>query len=279
MPAILLRGAENAKVFSHGLENSGACTADRLHAFVVRDSAVDEIERFRPSTILENLDRTRLLELPGLHPIRALLLQLPIGISAAFEGLQRLLQRLRHVCVVDQPAAQVDNLVDVFDKQRAFLFASSAGCARPDLIFRVDRSDQRVVVAALSEHRIMPERVVPRFNCQKPRRERSARGMGWTVVRTTPAIRTRVEVEHVLPGKVLECLHAERLHLIELFLRNTPADWLHCSAIQFCKINTEQRRLDVELDPEWPVTEKEIKRQRMQNAAGEVDIPSRESWP
>ena len=92
--------------------------------------------------LVEGLDGAGLLEFLRVCPVGFLLLQLAVGIAAALERLQRLLQGLRHIAVVDHAAPQVDDLVDVLDQQRTFFLAGAAGGARPDFILGVNAADQ-----------------------------------------------------------------------------------------------------------------------------------------
>ena len=85
------------------------------------------------------------------------LLHLAVGITAALEGLQWLLQGLRYVAVIDHAPPQIDDLVDVLDQQRAFFFTGTAGRARPDFVFGINATDQWYAVAGAAEHRIVLE--------------------------------------------------------------------------------------------------------------------------
>jgi hypothetical protein len=75
-----------------------------------------------------------LLEFLGACPIRSFLFHLAVWIATTLQGLQRLLQRLRHFPVIDHATPQIHDLVDVLHQQRAFLFTSPTGRARPDFI-------------------------------------------------------------------------------------------------------------------------------------------------
>ena len=97
--------------------------------------------------LVEGLDVAGLLEFLGVCPVGFLLLHLAVGIAAALQRLQRLLQGLGHISVVDHAPPQIDDLVDVLDQQRAFLLASTAGRARPDFILGINAADQRPVPA------------------------------------------------------------------------------------------------------------------------------------
>ena len=96
---------------------------------------------------VQDLDFASLLELFGFDPVRPLLLHLAVWISAALQGLQRLLERLGHVAVIHHAPPQIDDFVDVLDQQRAFLLTGSACGAGPNLVLRVDAADQMMAVA------------------------------------------------------------------------------------------------------------------------------------
>ena len=78
---------------------------------------------------IQELDVAGLLEVLVLRPVSLLLLHLAVRIAAALQRLERLLDGLRHVAVIDHAAPQIDDLVDVLDQQRALFFACAAGGA------------------------------------------------------------------------------------------------------------------------------------------------------
>ena len=80
-------------------------------------------------------------EVLGLRPVGALLLHLAVGIAAALQRLQRFLQGLRYIAVIDQAAPQIHDLVDVLDQQRTFLFAGATGGAGPDFVLGINAAD------------------------------------------------------------------------------------------------------------------------------------------
>jgi hypothetical protein len=110
-----------------------------------------------------------LLEILKADPVGALLFHLPVGIAPAFERLQRLLQRLRDVAVVDHAAPHIDDFVDLLDQQRAFFFAGATGGARPDFVFGIDVPDQRHAIASVTEHGVVLERVIASLDADEPR--------------------------------------------------------------------------------------------------------------
>ena len=130
---------------------------------------------------VQNRHLARLLELGGFGPFGALLLHLAVRIAAALQRLQRLLQRLRHVAVVNHAATQIDDLVDVLDQQRAFFFARAAGRAGPDFILGINAADQRRPVACAPEHRIVLEAVVSRLGGEEAWRQWPSHGVRRTL--------------------------------------------------------------------------------------------------
>ena len=211
----------------------------------------------------------------ALGPVGFLLLHLAVGIAAALQRLQRLLQGLGHIAVIDHAAPQIDDLVDVLDQQRAFFLASAAGRARPDFVFGINAACCRSVACRCSrcQNRIMLEGVIPGLDGEEPWRQRPPHRVGGTVVRTATAIGAGIEVEHVLPGEIFERLHAEGFHLIELLVADAPSHWLESSAVQLREVNVEERGFHVELNSKRPVAEQEVKGQLMQKIGAEVEVP------
>jgi hypothetical protein len=138
MPAVFFRRAQDPEIHSGRGENSRGSAPDRLHAVVVGSDTVHEVQRIRATLGVRGLDGARLRELFGLGPLSPFLLHLAVGIAAALEGLQRFLQRLGYVAVVDHAPPQIDNLVDVLDQQRAFFFTGTTGRTRPDFVFGIN---------------------------------------------------------------------------------------------------------------------------------------------
>src|SRR5580700_4528612 len=119
----------------------------------------------------------------------------------------------------------------------------------------------------------MLKAVISRFGREKSWRQRPSHRFRRTLVRAAAAVGARVEVEHVLPGEVLEGLHADRLHLIYLCLSEAPLDRLHRAAIQLRKIHIEQRGLYVELNSEWAVAEQEVEGQDIDQVRTAIEVP------
>ncbi len=138
---------------------------------------------------------------------------------------------------------------------------------------------ERLAVArGAAEDRVVLEAVVPRLDRDEPWRQRPAHGVGRAVVRAAPAVGARVEVEHVLPGEVLERLHAERLHLRQLLVGHAPLDGLHRALVQLREVDAEEGRLDVELDAEGPVAQQEEEQHVVREEGAEVQASAASAW-
>src|ERR1019366_5351975 len=101
---------------------------------------------------------------------------------------------------------------------------------------------------------------ISRLDREGLRGKRPADSVRRALVRAPPAVRAGVEVQDMLPGEVLDLLDAEGRHGVQLLVRDAPPHGLHRSAVQLRKINRKQRRLDVELDAERPITEEKEER-------------------
>src|SRR5271157_3050412 len=109
----------------------------------------------------------------------------------------------------------------------------------------------------------MLEGVISRLDGEEPWREWPSDGVGRAIVGAAPAIGAGIEIQHMLPGEVLERLYAERFHLIEMLVAHAPADGLDRSLIQLGKVHVEQRRFHVELNSKWPIAQQEVKGQNV----------------
>ena len=119
----------------------------------------------------------------------------------------------------------------------------------------------------------MLERVVSCLDGDESRGQRPSHSIGGTVVRAAPAVGAGIEIEHVLPGEVFECLNSKGFHLIQVLVAHTPSHRFQSPAVQLCEENAEQRRFHVELDPEWPVAQQEEEGQVMENIGAKLEIP------
>src|SRR5208283_2775557 len=122
-----------------------------------------------------------------------------------------------------------------------------AGGARPDFILGINAANEWRPVAFMPKNWIVLEGVISGLDSEKARRQRPAHGVGRTIVRTPSAVGASIKVEHVLPGEIFERLHAERFHLIQMVIRDSPSHRLQRAAIQFREVNVEERRDDVKV--------------------------------
>ena len=129
-----------------------------------------------------------------------------------------------------------------------------------------------VPFVGLAEHRVVLESVIPRLDGEEPRRQRPAHRIRRTMVRAAAAIGAGIEVEHVLPGEVLERLHAERFHLVQMLVGDAPPHRLQSAAIQLREVDIEQRCLHVELDAERPVAEEEEERNFVDKVSAQPEL-------
>jgi len=82
---------------------------NRLHAVLKRGDAVDKVKSVRGGhsvcmSSVEDFDLAHRLEIFRFAPIHSLLLALAVGVAAALERLQWLLQGLGYITVVDHAA-------------------------------------------------------------------------------------------------------------------------------------------------------------------------------
>ena len=109
-------------------------------------------------------------------------------------------------------AAHVDDGVDVLDVDGALLDAAAARRARPEHVGVDRRGHQRrdVAVALAAEQPVgRGEHVVAQAHDQELRTERLARRPRGTDALAAPALGAGREVEHLLPGEVLDLAGAE----------------------------------------------------------------------
>lgn len=224
MAAVPFLCSENPEVLPQVPEDPRGGQPDRLDPIVVGCDAIDDVERVCAARTIQDRGCVP-------SPVGALLLHFAEGITAAFERLQGFVKGLRRLAVVDQAAPQVDDFVDIFNQQRAFRLAGAASRTGPDLIFREQASDQRLVVLRLAPNRVSPECIVPGLAgkcawCQRP-----AHGIGRALVGAPAAVGARVEIQDMLPCKVVEFLDAELLYLVEFLVTYSPTYWFNGSAV------------------------------------------------
>ena len=107
-----------------------------------------------------------------------------------------------------EAAAQVDDVVDVLDGDRALAHAGAARDAVPDHVLRDGAADQgrrleRLATSARRERlRPLGEELVAQVHDQELRRELLARRVGRAHVLAAPALGAGHRVDHLLPGHV-----------------------------------------------------------------------------
>ena len=77
----------------------------------------------------------------------------------------------------------------------------------------------------------------------------------------------------MLPGKVFECLHSKRFHLVEMLIADSLSHRLYHSPLQFREVEIEQRGFHMELNSKWPIAQQEIKGHFMEKIGAKVEIP------
>src|ERR1017187_5689268 len=77
----------------------------------------------------------------------------------------------------------------------------------------------------------------------------------------------------MLPGKVLESLDSEGLHLVQRRVAQPVPDGLHGSTIQFGEVNVEDRSDHVELYSEGPIAHQKVKGRFVKQAGPLPEIP------
>ena len=116
-------------------------------------------------------------------------------------------------------AAEVDDVVDVLDRDGAFVDTRAARHAVPDdVVGDCVRDERRRLVARVREHlRPLGEDVVAQVHDQELRRELLARRVGRADVLTAPALRARHRVEDPFPRHVGDGAGAETKVLVRAF--------------------------------------------------------------
>ena len=105
--------------------------------------------------------------------------------------------------------AKVDDVVDVLDRDRAFVDARTARHAVPDDVVRDGVRDERRELSSRERSRSLGEELVADAHDEQLRRERLAGRVRGADVLAAPALRARHRVEHLLPGEVGDGAGAE----------------------------------------------------------------------
>ena len=103
--------------------------------------------------------RSLLTMLGMIFGVGAVIAMLSIGAGAEQQSME-LIDRMgiRNILV------QVNNLVDIFDHQRTFLFTGAARCARPDFVRLQHMTDKGLAVSLLAPYRIQLKGIITAFN-------------------------------------------------------------------------------------------------------------------
>ena len=211
-PARRVSGARLARAEDRDVDPGGE---QQLHRrlggepgpFVERRGAADPVENLRRAASGREDAHAE-----ALGPRGALVLWLAPRIAAALDVAQHRLglgreARLDH----DEVPSQVDDVVDMLDRDRALLDACAAGHAVPDDLVRDRiRDERRRVERAVSQHlRTFGEDVVAEIHDQELRRELLAGRVRRADVLAAPALGARHRVEDPLPGDVRDRARAE----------------------------------------------------------------------
>src|ERR1700757_509172 len=119
----------------------------------------------------------------------------------------------------------------------------------------------------------MLKSVIARLDGDESWRQGPSHSIGRAIIRAAAAIGTGIEVEYVLPGKILKLLHTKRLHLVQMLIANAPSHRLHGPPIQLREVDVEQGGFHVELNSKRPITQQEIKGYLMEKIGAEVEVP------
>ena len=214
-----LAGAEDREIHIRGLEHLGRGLRGLACPLVERRGTADPVEVLGSGvTGFEDLD-------PQVgRPVGALGLRLAPWVRGALDVAEHRLglgreARLDH----HQVPAQVDDVVDVLDRDRAGLDARAARHAIPHALGRHRVRHERCVVVLLGEHRISEP------HDHELRGEDLAGGVRGAGVLAAAALGARERVEHLLPGEVgcFSCAEAEVLlgdvGVVELERLEAPA--------------------------------------------------------
>ncbi len=147
--------------------------------------------------------RARVRARRALRPGGAVELRLAPGVRGPLDVAQHRLglgrkARLDH----HEVAAQVDDVVDVLDRDRAGLDAGAAGHAVPDHLVAHRAGHERAERAAGERGASLGEELVADAHDEELRRERLAGRVGGAGVLAAAALGARDGVEHLLPGQV-----------------------------------------------------------------------------
>ena len=149
-----------------------------------------------------------------------------------------------------QVAAQVDDVVDVLDVDRALAHAGAAGDAVPDDLLELRASatsGRRRLPSSPGERlRALREEVVADAHDQQLRRQRLVGRVGRAGVLAAAALRARERVHHLLPGQVLDRPDAEA-HVLLGRLLVEPQRLEPAARARAAEVDVDRRGDDVQV--------------------------------
>ena len=165
---ILFLFAQDAVIDPHVLHEPGCGLSDADDAVIIGTDTVNKKQRFSWCFRIHEPDLNQFGKVLVVNPFGALLGCFPVGVTAFFQGTERFLQGLRHHAGIDHAPAQIHDLVDVLDGNRALFLTGATGGAGPDLIFAVDGADQFRAGLGFAPNRVGFEELIARL-AQKAR--------------------------------------------------------------------------------------------------------------
>ena len=117
--------------------------------------------------------------------------------------------------------------------------------------------------------------IIPALDRNKPRRQRAFYGIGGTLIRASAAIRTRIKIQDMLPGKILKFFDAKRFELIQLVVFNAPLNRLDRTFFQLHEKYVGNRCDYMKMFSHGQKTQKEKENQIMKKKGSEMEILQR----
>ncbi len=268
MPRILFQRPEYAEIDPGPVECPNHVAGNGLAGRIIGAVAVDKKEDIHCVALLQFLYR----EIPAfLDPVGPLGRGFSKGVSCLFNVHEDLVEGLGVLRGLDQMASHIDDLVDIFDKDGAFGLTRPAGGARPDLIVRDDITHQGRAVflwAGLSFPPKEGDRIktlIPQLHGEHLGRQGPSHSVGGTVVRAAAAFRAGIEVEDMLPGKILDLFNPHAVELVNVL--HIPPGRFDAPGGEPLEKNVGECRDDMEVFPQGKEVEKEEKGQDMEPVA------------
>ena len=114
--------------------------------------------------------------------------------------------------------------------------------------------------------------IIAPFYGNKARRKRAPDGIGRAAIRAAAAIRTRIEIEHVFPGKIFKDLDAKRVQIIQLLIGNSVTHRLDIALFNPHEKNVENRGNHMEMLAQRQEAQEKEKGQIMDKIADQMRI-------